>query len=153
MAPTNLLRPSKKAPRPAAAGAKQPRAQRREILIRAGDVVIRARLLATPTADHLWAALPIYTTAETWGAAIHCQTPVESGRETGAKSKVTAGEIAFWCEEDRIIIGFGKTPLSKTAGEIALPVPCNVWAAALDDVAALAGVAPGARVAVLQADS
>ena len=35
----------------------------REILIQAGKVAIRARLLETPTAERIWAALPIYAEA------------------------------------------------------------------------------------------
>ncbi len=150
MSPTNLLRSSKKSP--ASGGARKPRRAVREILIRVGPVAIRARLLATPTADRIWERLPIYATAERWGASVHCETVVESGREPGARQRITAGEIAFWTEEDRIIIGFGATPIAS-AGEILLPSPCNVWATAQDDVTALAGVVAGARVAVLKADS
>lgn len=146
MAPTNILRDgSPKPPRRARSG-------RREILIRAGDVAIRARLLDTPTAERLWATIPIYSTAETWGAAIHFDTHVETGRERGATWNVKPGQIAFWTEEGKVIIGFGLTPLSRP-GEIRLPSPCNVWAEALDDVTALAKVRPGERVAVLEADS
>ncbi len=122
------------------------------VLIRAGNVAIRARLLATPTADRIWSALPVYTTAETWGAALHFETHIETGRETRARALVKAGEIAFWSEDDRIIIGFGLTPLSRP-GEIRLPVPCNIWATALDDVSALSAVNPGERVAVLVGES
>ncbi|MFM9940369.1 MAG: cyclophilin-like family protein [Hyphomicrobiaceae bacterium] len=149
MAPTNILREgSKKQPsRPRATSA-----PRREILIRAGRVAIRARLLDTTTADRIWTTLPIYSTAETWGKAVHFETHAETGREKAAKWNVAPGEIAFWAEEDRILIGFGMTPLSRP-GEIRLPCPCNIWAVALDDVAALAKVHPGERVAVLEADS
>ncbi len=149
MAPTNILRDGNSKPslKPAAKAR-----LRREILIRAGSVAVRARLLDTPTADRIWATMPIYSTAETWGAALHFETQAETGRERGAKRTVVAGEIAFWAEEDRVLIGFGMTPLSRP-GEIRLPCPCNVWAVAIDDVTALAKVRPGERVAVLEADS
>jgi hypothetical protein len=153
MSPTNILRRAGKRPGAHAARTRRPRAAgKREILIRAGTVSIRARLLDTPTADRIWQTLPIYTTAETWGSSIYFETPVETGREPNAKWSVAPGEIAFWVEEDRVLIAFGQTPISK-AGEIRLPCPCNIWAAALDDVAALASVRPGERVAVLEADS
>ena len=122
------------------------------MLIRAGDLHIRARLKDTPTADRIWATLPIYSTAETWGQAIHFETNAETGREPGAKWNVKAGEIAYWVEEDRIIIAFGPTPLSRP-GEIRLPAPCNLWATALDDVAQLASIQPGMEIAVLVAES
>jgi len=149
MAPTNILRDGSQRPATRKRGAK---GAKREILIRAGTVAIRARLLDTPTADRLWSTLPIYSTAETWGRLVHFETPAETGREPGATWTVSAGEIAFWAEEDRVVVGFGATPLSRP-GEIRLQAPCNVWALALDDVAALASVRPGERVAVLEADS
>ncbi len=43
----------------------------REVVIRAGEVAIRARLLDTPTAERIWAALPIYSAAKTWGGEIY----------------------------------------------------------------------------------
>ena len=122
------------------------------MLIRAGAVAIRARLLSTPTADRIWATLPIYATAETWGQSLHFETRAETGREVGARAIVDKGQLAFWAEEDRIVLAWGATPLSRP-GEIRLPVPCNVWAVALYDVGALAHVQPGERVAVLIAES
>lgn len=148
--PTNILR---NRPKPEAVPAK-PRSAggKREIFIHAGKIVIRARLLDTPTADRIWRTLPVYSTAETWGQAIHFETRAETGRERGAKSNIAPGEIVFWSEEDRVIIGYGMTPLSRP-GEIRLPCPCNVWAQALDDVAQLAVVQPGQKIAILEAAS
>lgn len=125
---------------------------RREILIRVGPVALRARLCDTPTADRIWRALPIYSTAETWGESIHFETPIETGREGGATSTATRGDIMFWVEQDRVVIAFGPTPISRP-GEMRLAAPCNVWAIALDDVTALAAVQPGARAAILEADA
>ena len=151
MAPTNILRDRNAKP---AASKAPPRARkpRREILIRAGSVAIRARLLDTATADRIWSTLPIYSTAETWGELVHLETRAETGREPGAIWTVTPGQITFWAEQNRIVIGFGATPMSRP-GEIRLPAPCNVWASALYDVAVLAAVRPGERVAILEADS
>lgn len=126
--------------------------QRREIVIRAGRVVIRARFAETPTADRIWQQLPIYSTAEVWGASLHFETHVETGRERGAKTIVKAGDIGYWIEEDRVIIGHGRTPTSRP-GEIRMPAPVNIFAHALDDVGALAAVRPGERVSLLHADS
>jgi uncharacterized protein len=152
MAPTNVLRDAPHKPKPAAKPSSRPRAARRDIIIRAGSAVIRARLLTTPTADRIWEQLPLYTTAETWGQSVHFETHAETGREADAVATVTPGQIAYWSEYDRILIGYGETPISGK-GEIRLPSPCNVWAQALDDVTALAAVQPGERVAVLKADS
>ena len=151
MSPTNILR--KASTKPVGRGARRGGARtRREILIRAGAVALRARLLDTPTADLVWQTLPIYSTAETRGALVHFETHVDTGLESEAVWTVKPGELAFWVEEDRIVIGYGTTPMSRP-GEIRLPSRCNVWAIAVDDVAALAGVRPGESVAVLEADS
>lgn len=107
---------------------------------------------ATPTADRIWQQLPIYGTAEIWGTgAVHFETHVETGREAGARRNIRAGDIAYWVEDDRIIIGHAPTPISKD-GEIRMPSPVNIWAEALDDVVALATVRAGERVAILHAD-
>ena len=124
----------------------------REILIRAGGVAIRARLLQTPTAERIWSVLPIYAKAQTWGAEVYFTAGITAERELGARDVVGLGEIAFWPDGDAIAIGYGPTPVSKN-GEIRLASPCNVWALALDDVRDLKSVYPGERIAVMEADS
>jgi hypothetical protein len=86
----------------------------RKIVIRAGAVAIRARLLDTPTAERIWAALPIESAARTWGEEIYFDAPVTSAAEPDARVVVKAGDIVFWPDGDAIAIGFGPTPLSRT---------------------------------------
>jgi len=119
----------------------------RRVEISAGTVKIRAQLLDTPTADRVWRALPLHSTAQTWGEAIHFETHVEYGREPTARTLVEPGDICFWVEDDRIIIAFGRTPVSRP-NEYRLPRPCNLWARALDDVRVLKAVRPGEKVSV-----
>ncbi len=123
----------------------------REILIRAGKVSIRARLLETPTAERIWAALPIYAAAQMWGNEVSFAAPVSSGAEPGARDVIRAGEIAFWPDGNAIAIGFGPTPVSKK-GEIRMASPCNIWAMALDDVSTLKSVHAGEDVTVVEAN-
>jgi hypothetical protein len=146
--PTNLLRKKGPPARPASPQARKDGPRR--ILIKAGNVGIRAELLPTPTADRIWAALPLHSTVETWGSSLHFETPVETGRERGARMLAKAGEICFWVEQDRVMIVFGLTPISRP-GEMRLPSPCNVWANALDDVSLLNVVAAGEKVSVTAA--
>lgn len=123
----------------------------REIVIQAGNVAIRARLLETPTAERIWAALPIYASARMWGQEVYFQAPVCTDAEPDARDVVSAGEIAFWPDGDAIAIGFGPTPMSRR-GEIRLASPCNIWALALDDVSRLKSVHAGEEVAVVSAN-
>lgn len=125
----------------------------REIVISAGDVIVRARLLDTPTAELIWAALPIMASARTWGAEIYFETPITSDTEPGARDTIRPGEIVFWPAGDAIAIGFGPTPLSRSKKEIRLAAPCNIWAEALDDVRQFKAVHPGEQISVCQARS
>ena len=145
--PTNILRSSSSAPIGAKTRAPKRPDGPRWVTIKAGRVSIRAELLETKTADRVWAQLPIYSTAETWGAAIHFETPVETGRDQTAKAIAAPGDICFWSEDDRVIIVFGATPIAQK-GELRLPKPCNVWAKSPDDVTLLKKVTPGEKVSV-----
>lgn len=123
----------------------------RAVVIEVGGVEVRAQLLDTPTAERIWAALPIAAAARVWGEEVYFDAPITSAVEPDAKTVVKAGEIAFWPAGDAIAIGFGPTPLSRTRDEIRLASPCNIWAEALDDVRQFRGVHAGAQIVVRQA--
>ena len=116
-----------------------------------GTLALEAELLDTPTARALAAALPLTGSALTWGEEVYFEVPVKLKREADARAVVSPGEIAYWPEGHCIALGFGRTPISQ-GDETRLAAPCNVFARALSDVKALAGVKAGTRVEVAALD-
>ena len=110
-------------------------------------VTMEAELLDTPTANAILAALPITSSALTWGEEVYFDVPVEVAREDAARAIITPGEIAYWPDGPAIAIGFGRTPISQ-GNETRLASPCNVFARALGDVKTLTAVKAGTKVTV-----
>lgn len=116
-----------------------------------GTLTLDAELLDTATAKAIAAALPVSSSALTWGDEVYFDVPVEVKREASARTVVELGEIAYWPDGPAIALGFGRTPISK-GSEIRLASPCNIFAKALGDMKALADVKAGTTVKVTVID-
>ena len=116
-----------------------------------GTLALDAELLDTPTARAVAAALPLASSALTWGEEVYFAVPVEAAREPGARAVVVPGEVAYWPDGRAIALGFGRTPISR-GGETRLASPCNIWAMAIDDVSRLKSVHAGEGVSIVEAN-
>ena len=116
-----------------------------------GTLTLDAELLDTPTARAVAAALPISSSALTWGEEVYFEVPVNVAREPGARAVVTPGEVAYWPDGHCIALGFGRTPISQ-GDETRLARPCNIFGKVLGDVKTLAKVRAGAKIKVTKID-
>ena len=122
-----------------------------KIRIDFGAITLEADLLDTPTATAIAAALPVTSSALTWGEEVYFEIPVEVKREKDARAVVPPGEIDYWPDGPAIAIGFGRTPISQ-GNETRLASPCNVFAKAAGDVKILRQIKAGTPVKVSLAE-
>ncbi|MFH8729738.1 cyclophilin-like fold protein [Streptomyces termitum] len=106
-----------------------------------------ATLDETPTADALRDALPIVSTARTWGEEVYFDTPVSVPLEDGARQVVEPGTVAFWTDGDALALPYGPTPVSR-GGECRLASPCNLLGSLDEDPRILATVRDGDPIRV-----
>lgn len=106
-----------------------------------------ATLDETPTSTALLGALPIVSTARTWGEEVYFDTPVSVPREPGARQVVAPGTVAFWTDGDALALPYGPTPISR-GEECRLASPCNLLGSLDDDPRILATVRDGDPIRV-----
>jgi uncharacterized protein len=112
-----------------------------------GSMALDAELLDTPTAKAIAAALPLNSSALTWGEEVYFEIPVRVAREKEARAIVTPGEVAYWPEGPAIALGYGRTPISQ-GNECRLASPCNIFGRVVGDVKTLKAVRAGSKIKV-----
>ena len=121
---------------------------------------LTATLDDTPTTQALAKALPLASTARTWGEEVYFDTGVSVPRETTALQVVAPGTVAFWTDGDALALPYGPTPISRGwgsprtefGGECRLASPCNVLGRLDGDPGLLAAVRDGDPVRVERVD-
>ncbi|MFI8824174.1 cyclophilin-like fold protein [Streptomyces sp. NPDC053431] len=101
----------------------------------------------TPTSKALAGALPIASTARTWGEEVYFDTPVSVPLEADARQVVAPGTVAFWTEGDALALPYGPTPISR-GDEPRLASPCNILGTLDGDPRILATVRDGDPIRV-----
>jgi len=122
----------------------------RTIKIIAGMVEVTGTLSDCPTATAIWNALPIKSTANTWGDEIYFTIPVHVELDDTAREVVEKGDLGFWPSGPAFCIFFGPTPASRGA-EIRPASAVNVFGKITGDLSVLKKVRPGSAILVEKA--
>jgi len=112
-----------------------------KVRITAGPVSMTAEMNESETAKKIWEALPIESSAKTWGQEVYFDIPVDMP-EQDARPTVPSGTIAFWPEGNCFCIFFGQTPYS----------PVNVLGTVDGDENEFAKVADGEAIKIEAAE-
>ena len=119
----------------------------RTIKITAGSVSASATLNDSPTADAIWAALPIEARGNTWGDEIYFSIPVKLSEAADAKEVVALGDLGYWAPGTAFCIFYGRTPVSGP-GEIRPASAVNVFGHVDDDASVFKKAGNGAKVRI-----
>jgi len=122
----------------------------RIIKITAGTVEVFATLSTCPTADAIWNALPVTSTAETWGDEIYFDVPVRVRLDDTARDVVEKGALGYWPSGPAFCIFFGPTPMSR-GNEIRPASAVNVFGSVNGDLSVLKKVRSGSAILVEKA--
>lgn len=117
----------------------------KKITISAGNVALPAELNDGPTAQQVWAALPIEGQVNTWGDEIYFEIPVMADQEPDARAEVEVGELGYWPVGRAFCIFFGPTPVSTDERPRAAS-PVNILGRVLGDATRFRTVRGGAKV-------
>lgn len=123
----------------------------KRIRITAGAVALSAELNDSPSADAIYAALPLDAAAQTWGEEIYFTIPVAARLDETAVAVVGVGDLGYWPTGRAFCIFFGPTPASR-GDEIRPASAVNRVGRVLGDAKAFKAVQDGELVR-LEVDS
>ena len=118
-----------------------------QIFFRWAQGEITATLEDTPTSRALLDALPLESSANTWGDEIYFSVQLSADMEEDAQQVVDPGTVCFWMEGSALAIPFGPTPISE-GNECRLVTACNVLGKVEGDPKTLSSVISGAAISV-----
>ncbi|MFH1520006.1 MAG: cyclophilin-like fold protein [Candidatus Omnitrophota bacterium] len=98
----------------------------KDIVIKAGDLEVKAVLNDSKSAKEVYDKLPIASRVSTWGEEIYFSIPVMADIEQDfSKEVVELGDLGYWPQGTAFCIFFGQTPISKP-GKIKPATAVNV---------------------------
>lgn len=117
------------------------------VVIRAGDLVLPARIYANETGSAVLGIVPITGRANRWGEEIYFSIPLALGRAQDARDVVRIGELGYWPDGNALCIFFGKTPISR-GDEIRAASPVNIFGIVEGDPACFSAVPDGCPITI-----
>ena len=120
----------------------------KSILIKAGNIEVKALLSDNKTARAIWRLLPIKGIANTWGDEIYFS--IDGGKialEKDADEVVSIGDLAYWPPGQAFCIFFGPTPAS-CGNEIRAASAVNIFGKVTGNYKTLKDVKPGTKMRV-----
>ena len=118
----------------------------RQIQIKASSVAALAELDDTRAADAIWQALPLTSSAHTWGDEIYFSIPVDIDLEKG-QEVVNSGDLGYWPPGKAFCIFFGLTPASR-GNEIRPASAVEVFGRLTDEPGVFSSVKDGEKIVV-----
>ena len=106
-----------------------------------------AYLEETVSVKALMEALPITSTANTWGDEVYFDVGIAVELEDDARAVVDAGTVCLWVEGKSLALPFGPTPASQ-GEECRLVTDVNILGAIEGDPTILATIHSGDEVTV-----
>ena len=123
-------------------------ADRKRIVISAGDVRVEAELNDSPCAAAIYDALPIDATANTWGEEIYFKVDLSFDLADDASEDVDVGQLGYWPPGKAFCVFFGRTPVSDSSGRPRAASRINLVGNVLGNATVLKSVVDGDTVLV-----